>query len=115
MENRRTIHYAGNTVVAPHPSRKNLQKRHAGNRLKDVTNQPEENQKMMTVEQKVCATLECIWCATAFEEYSIRCRVCGNCQYCGMFCPNPNECFHCGNELPEQYRRPDERRVVRFE
>ena len=114
MENRRTIHYTGNTVIAPHPSRKNLERRHAGNCLKEITNRPDEL-KLMTQERKVCATLQCIWCATSFEEYSIRCRVCGNCQYCGMFCENPNECNHCANVLPEEFRRPEERRVVRFE
>jgi hypothetical protein len=116
VETRRTIHYSGNTVIPPHPSRKNLEKRHAGNHLKDVTNQPEDNQKLMSnIGEKICATLECTWCATSFEDYSIRCRVCGNCQYCGMFCPNTNECTNCGNILPEEFRRVDERRVVRFE
>lgn len=115
MENRQSIHYTGNTVIPPHPSAKNLKRRFAGNPIKEITNMPETEQKVMTFEPKVCASLECTWCGHAFEQYSIRCRVCGNCQYCGMFCYSENQCTNCGNQLPDEFKRTDERRVVRFE
>jgi hypothetical protein len=41
--------------------------------------------------------------------------VCGNCQYCGMFCTSKNECSNCGNMLPPELRVDEQRRVVRFE
>lgn len=113
MEDRRTIHYAGNTVIAPHPSRKNLQRRFAGNNLKTVSITDEVT--VTNVEQKVCATSQCVWCEAKFDDYAIRCRICGNCQYCGRFCANASMCMLCGNQLPDELKSDQPRRVVRFE
>jgi len=115
METRRTIHYAGNTVDIPHPSRKNLKRRFSGNPLKKALMNDDVEIKPMTVIPKVCATTQCVWCAVEFESEAIRCRVCGNCQYCGMFCTSKNECSNCGNMLPPELRVDEQRRVVRFE
>ena len=113
MESRRNIYYRGNTVIAPHPSRRNLEKRHKGNQLKKVTIATEL--KPTTVEEKVCATTQCVWCANTFEREAIRCRVCGNCQYCGRFCTSANYCTQCGNQLPPELRVDKPHRVVRFQ
>jgi len=100
-------------VIAPHPSRKNLERRFAGNKLKETS--IEDGVNVTTVEEKVCATLQCVWCAAMFEDYAIRCRVCGNCQYCGRFCANASGCMLCGNKLPDELKSDQPRRVVRFE
>lgn len=110
METGRSIYYAGNTVAAPQPGRDNLRRR--SGHLKDIAINDEV--KPMTVEEKVCATSQCVWCGTEFEQESIRCRVCGNCQYCGMFCVNASYCIQCGNKLPDELKQNRTRRVVRF-
>ena len=97
MQNRQPIQYGRNTVIIPHPAAKNLRRRNAVG-LKNETLDTEL--KIMTFERKVCATNECVWCKVEFDSYQIRCRVCGNCQYCGMFCPDASGCTNCGNELP---------------
>ena len=97
-------------MIAPNPSRRNIERR-AGH-LKDVAINDEL--RMMEVTEKVCATSQCVWCGTNFDDYAIRCRVCGNCQYCGMFCVNASKCIHCGNKLPDELKKTSERRVVKF-
>lgn len=115
MENRRSIYYAGNTVAAPRPSRKNLKRRFAGNPLKRELMNDTVEVKMNTVEEKVCATTQCVWCEVPFDKPSIRCRVCGNCQYCGRFCQFSSGCTSCGNKLPPELQSNEPHRVVRIE
>ena len=110
MEDRRTIYYRGNSVIAPHPGLKNRRRRNQMP-LKETTLDKELS--VTTVEPKVCATSQCVWCDVKFEKYEIRCRVCGNCQYCGRFCPDRRGCRLCGNQLPDELQEPRTKPLVR--
>lgn len=112
METRRNIHNTGRSMNVPQPNKKNLKRRFAGNHLKKDT--IHKKNKIMPQIQKQCVTSECVWCATKFETESIRCRVCGNCQYCGMFCVNASSCMLCGNQLPHELKQPRRNRIVKF-
>ena len=110
MQSRHTIYYEKNSVEPPRPSAKNIQKRRANEKaglveLKNVSN-----------ERKTCATLSCVWCGNGFDDYAVRCKTCGLCQYCGSACPDYNGCTTCGNILPEELKPKiplDGRRRVR--
>lgn len=100
MENRPSIYYPGNTVIAPHPGRKRREK------VINPDKQPEFEAKDPKPEHKVCATAKCVWCGySADGQYFITCPRCRNCQYCGMVdMVDPNRCYLCGNYLPEDAR-----------
>ena len=98
MQSRRTVHYQGNSVTPPRPSKANLARRRA--RVEAGTNEL----KIVDSTPKTCATLECVWCGTAFDDYAIRCKQCGLCQYCGTLCPDSNGCTTCANILPDELK-----------
>ena len=99
MENRPSIYYPGNTVIAPHPGRKRREK------VINADKRPEFEAKDPNSEHKVCATSKCVWCGFNPGQYFITCARCGNCQYCGMVdSVDPYRCYLCGNFLPEDGR-----------
>lgn len=98
MQSGRTIHYKGNSVSPARPSRANLARRKA--REANGTNEL----KIVDSQRKTCATLECVWCGAGFDDYAIRCRVCGLCQYCGVIAQDSNGCSTCANILPEELK-----------
>lgn len=95
MEDRRPIHYAGNTVALPRPKRRNLRRR----RLK--ANAPVRfRHRNPDKSRKTCASLRCVWCGSPFRDYRLICRGCGSCQYCGLYhdsVPKRGECHFCSN------------------
>lgn len=101
MEVRRTVHYKGNSLNAPNPTQKRLKKQITGN---FGTIQPGDP-ILPSYEPKVCATKECIWCAARQPFFAIRCRNCGNCQYCGLLIDNNYGCRFCGNQLDEHLKQ----------
>lgn len=106
MQDRYPIHYDGNTVNIPNPGRKNLAKRQAMPELGDTP-------RVYTHEFKICATHSCVWCKNDFDEYRIRCNVCGTCQYCGTISTGSIDCTTCGNHLPDELNKPFEvRRII---
>lgn len=99
MENRPSIHYPGNTVIAPHPGRKRRSK------VLDAEKLPAFEAKDPNPEHKVCVTSKCVWCGFNPGQYFITCARCGNCQYCGMVDKvDPYRCYLCGNYMPEELR-----------
>lgn len=99
MQSRRSIYYQGNSVAAPRPSKANIARRRA--REAAGLNEP----KIVDDQPKVCATEQCVWCEVAFEQYQVRCHVCGLCQYCGAICPSTYGCTTCANILPEELKQ----------
>ena len=99
MEDRRTIHYQGNTVNLPNPSKRNLKKR-----LKAmVDNKHKDNLKVMPYKRKICRSRVCVWCGNALSGYKFVCNFCNCCQYCGLINSRNDGCSYCGNhpsELP---------------
>lgn len=104
MENRYPLHYAGNTVAAPRPGRKNRQRRaaHGIGRFEPPHRQPDKT-------DKVCATSRCLWCGIDFRSYyHTICARCGNCQWCGLVSDQMTDnehCRYCNNHLPFVYER----------
>ncbi len=98
MQSRRTVHYKGNSVSPARPSKANIKRRQA--REASGTNEL----KVMDGQPKVCATLMCVWCGNSFDDYAIRCKVCGLCQYCGVLTPDSNGCTTCANILPVELK-----------
>lgn len=106
MEDGRSIYYKENTVIAPHPSAKNLAKRQGDFGMLLPQYQDVDDLSIMTYEPKVCAMLQCVWCHLNFDDYRVTCLRCNNCQYCGYLTYAFDECVHCGNKLPDELR-PD--------
>lgn len=100
METRRDVHYKRNTVIAPHPNRKNREKRQR------MAGRKDRPLKIMERQKKVCATSVCVWCNNDMKVYRVVCRFCRTCQYCGLQPDNPRDCNFCGNQLPKELRQP---------
>lgn len=109
METGCPIHYHGNTVIGPHPSEKNRAKRAAG-----VANGIVAQSKIMDFEVKVCASSQCAFCGMAFPEWSVVCQFCRSCQYCGLISHSKVACRLCGNHLPDELAKTNDRKTVRL-
>lgn len=107
MQGGRTLHYHGNTVEHPRPSRKNRERRIFRGAAQ------EHPDKIMADEPRVCAMLRCVWCGVDFEDYRIACHRCQCCQYCGMIVSSPNACHTCNNYLPDELKpKEPPRRII---
>ncbi len=106
MEAGRDLHYSGNTVVGPHPGRKNRERRLR--RLLEGTVEI----KTVAFEPKIVAHSSCVFCGTVFGGlYLTRCPNCKSCQYCGLFMPTGPSCRFCGNHPDKNTRLPAPRRL----
>lgn len=90
MENRRPVHYKGNTLDIPEPQKKFSKKelRVKFGREKNIIHE---------YEKKVVMTSLCAFCGNRSDEYRSICRFCGTCQYCGLRSNQRDLCRFCGN------------------
>lgn len=96
MEDRRPVHYSGNTVKLPQPGKKNMQRRE---RLRKLP--LEFRVRYPDHTPKTAAADRCVWCDTKFKEYRLICRGCHCCLYCGLVyerLPSLDICDYCGNQ-----------------
>ena len=85
MESRRPLHYKGNTL---------------------------KKQNVDNVGDKIFARSRCNICGHKFEDYSIICPRCKNCQNCGLLNRFSDHCIRCNNKLPDQFKRKRKRFVI---
>lgn len=99
MENRRPVHYFGNTVELPERTEKI---KHA----KKHDDFGREKKHIFERENKVFMTNICAFCGNKGEEYRSICRFCGTCQYCGLRSTQRDLCRFCGNRDIIKRNRP---------
>lgn len=108
MSDGRTIYYSGNTIsrsVSMPSIRKRL----------DQTELVKPMTVIMPYIDKIFATSQCIWCNRQLGDFTIRCRYCKNCQYCGMVTMNAEKCQNCGNHTDDEIRPENhERETIIF-
>lgn len=93
MENRRPVHYEGNTVENKFITKADLKhnrKRH--NR--------QERRLIPTYDKKTYASTLCGQCGNRSPDYRAICRFCGSCMSCGLKSDQRNFCRFCGNKQP---------------
>lgn len=109
MENRRPVHYEGNTLAPPAPGRKNRRKRQATPQGRIM---PGTEDEAIEFKPKTVAMLRCVWCGADLGHYRIRCNNCGNCQHCGHLIDTDRGCRYCGNR-PDFNIRPKRGRGIK--
>lgn len=108
MESRRALHHRSNTIKPKHD------KKHGEKIRSKKRHHIDDKVEIIESTDKVYARIDCVWCGLEFDDYSIRCRSCGNCQFCGMLCPDALGCRLCGNHMPDDFIPEPERTIKVF-